>query len=425
MSLGLQLLHAAILAQDRGLLVTLPRDALLEEERRAFEIVSEHLRRYSAFPSFEVLARQGVQMLPAPDAPTYYRDRVLQRARHNLMAQCVVEMNQALQRQDPDSALDVLARVRAQISQFEPEPFVSPLSTSLLEVADLYNDVRTGAHRRGVTFGWDVLDEATGGADRGDLVTLAGRPGTGKSWLTFQMAWSAWRSGHSVMLCSMEMTPVQAARRILGRQAGINPDRIRRGQIATMTGPILESAMDDLSGGAPFWLMRGDFKRTTEDLDIAVQEHQPDAVYVDASYLMKSRAPVGRKARWEIQASVMEELKEVAQSRNVPIINSVQLNREGRNKSNLDLSSIAGTDAIGQLSSIALALYKPEEDRNNPLSSRRRKISVMKVRDAPDELEFTINFSFNPPDFSVIPDEELEAEDPAAMQERANDLWGG
>ena len=57
--------------------------------------------------------------------------------------------------------------------------------------------------------GIDRIDTATGGLEGGDVVVIAGRPGTGKSALSDQIALSMAESGLNVAIYNLEMKEKQ------------------------------------------------------------------------------------------------------------------------------------------------------------------------------------------------------------------------
>ncbi len=93
----------------------------------------------------------------------------------------------------------------------------------------------------------EPLDEATAGAQAGDLVVVMARPWVGKSYTLMHMALSAWQAGCSVLFVTMEMTPLQVVRRILGMYSGVNPDLIRRGMLSDRVYQLISSSAARLS----------------------------------------------------------------------------------------------------------------------------------------------------------------------------------
>ena len=225
------------------------------------------------------------------------------------------------------------------------------------------------------------------------------RPSVGKTYALLRMALAAWAEGCSILIVSMEMTPAQMIRRILGIRSGLNPDMIRKGQLSTYGLSRMLRTAHELGDEdrPPFNLVAGDFSKSTGDVDSLVQELRPDIVYIDASYLL--RPQVRKQARWEAVAQVHEELKGTAMNRGIPVVCTVQFNRAAKagSRGAYDLSMIGNADAIGQVATVAIGL------REGPTSERstQRRFTVMKNRDG-QVGEFTTRFQFEPMNFDVL-----------------------
>lgn len=296
------------------------------------------------------------------------------------------------------AALEVLQRTVYTASRFESQRDVATLGETMQQVVDDYHEAHRNPGRQGVTLGWDYLDEITGGAEPGDVITFVARPGMGKSWSMIHCAREAWRAGNSVLFVTMEMTAPQIARRFLGLESSINPDFIRRGQLSQHAEEMVLQRATDVSTGAPFHLLSGGFEKSVPLVDAAVQEFSPDIVFIDASYLMTPAGPRGKRAQWELLTDVGKEVKEMAMNRRKPVVQSVQFNREAKRQKEVDLAHIGGSDAIGQISTIAIAIREGE----SPNEHTERRYKVMKNREG-DVGEFRTRFLFNPPNFSYIP----------------------
>ena len=118
----------------------------------------------------------------------------------------------------------------------------------------------------------------------------------------------------------------------------------------------------------------------------------------------------GYVSKWEAISEVVRELKSLAINRDIPIVASVQFNRNQKNKGNkeLDLGDIAGSDSIPQDASIVLGIQKG----NAPFEEVTRVVEVMKNREGMTPKMATA-FTFAPVDFSEIPlvEEGDEADD--------------
>src|SRR5258708_2118679 len=83
----------------------------------------------------------------------------------------------------------------------------------------------------GIPTGFSRLDVMTGGLQRTDLVTLAARPGVGKTSMALCIARSAYVAGFNVLFFSIEMAEEQLAARLLAGETGIDQARLRVGDI--------------------------------------------------------------------------------------------------------------------------------------------------------------------------------------------------
>ncbi|MBV9785605.1 MAG: AAA family ATPase, partial [Acidisphaera sp.] len=104
---------------------------------------------------------------------------------------------------------------------------------------------RRAGHVSGLSTGLRDLDSKMGGMHPSDLLILAGRPGMGKTALATKIAFGAAQAlvaearlggpdavpKGSVAVFSLEMSAEQLATRLLGEEARVSGDRIRRGDI--------------------------------------------------------------------------------------------------------------------------------------------------------------------------------------------------
>lgn len=401
MSAGLQLLRAIVETGARTEVRQLVPELFTADELPAFDFVQAHYRRHGMLPSVAVCLENRFALPVAPQPVGYYRQRCLERALFNTVSTEQPGLVRAMQSRDMTGAVEVIDRLHYATRRMQAQDDVHTLHELTTGVLETYEERRRNPGLRGVTLGWAYLDELTNGAEPGDVVTFVARPGMGKSMLLIHMAREAWARGHSVLFVSMEMTAPQIAERFVGLHAGFNPRYLKRGELSTYARGMAYSSLASVETGAAWHVLSGGLEKSVPVIDAAVQEFSPDIVYVDASYLLMPSGPKGKRSQWELLAEVGKEIKQLAMARRRPVVQTVQFNREvKKTKSAPDLAQIGGTDVVGQISTIAIAITEGDA----PNERTRRKLTIMKNREG-DVGEMQVQFLFDPPDFSFVPAE--------------------
>ena len=209
------------------------------------------------------------------------------------------------------------------------------------------------------------------------------------------MSHNAWKCGFSPLVLTMEMTDVQLARRIYGIEGQFNPNLVRKGIPDNAVEGRLEAAVNAFDAGVPFNIICGQIRQTVETITSLVDELRPDVLYIDAAYLISVKGSASKM--WERLSIVAERLKELAITRNIPIIITVQFNRDAAKSKTFELETLAGSDALGQLGSIIVSIKVADE----PNEETRRTLNVIKNREGGVE-EFDIHYTFDPPTFGEV-----------------------
>jgi replicative DNA helicase len=393
MSVGMQFIRSVLDNGSRSAVSAVSDALFTAEEIPAWRFVLTHYQRYGNLPTADVMRENSYTLPIANAAFDYYADRLRERAVYRLFQEADPEIRRCLLSRDTARLREIAAQLNTDVGHFDAQDSVRSLAELSVIVMEQHREVQvSGTGMRGVTLGYPPLDSVTSGGQGGDVVSVVARPNIGKSWVLINMMFQAWRAGHSTLILSMEMTDVQITRRLMGLDAGINPDFVRRGRMSYHGERIMHSRIEQYASMPPMHIMSGNFKKSTSDIDKAIGEFMPDIVYVDASYLLSSQK-ASRKggARWERIYDVGEEVKAVAQDRDRCIVQSLQLGRNHKKGDEMDLDQIAGGDVVGQISSVVVGLDKgppPDEDST-------RTHAVIKNRDG-TLTKYVTNFLFSP-----------------------------
>lgn len=415
MSTGLSFIRSTVEGGNWKLLRRAKVEMFTEDEVPAFEFVQAYVNQYKELPPLEVIAAEGFS-LPTPRrsaSPDYWLDTLKKRYAYTQVDERHPRLVQAMTSQNTDEMLAVLREMVAEASLAVGSERYTTLRDEVQAVRDDYLWARANPGLRGIPSGWPTLDLATMGFVGGDIVVVAGRPSMGKSYMLLEMINSAYLDGNSAALVSMEMTTMQMVRRWVGRRSGFNPNLIRDGGLSTYSHEALLSAVDDMAENeTPIYLLAGDMRKEVSGIEAMVQEFAPKILFVDAAYLL---TPSGRKqghiSKWESISEVICELKQLAIRYDIPVIISVQFNRnqKSKGKKELDLGDIAGSDSIPQDASIVLGIRQGPA----PYQRTQRIVEVMKNREG-ETPRFATAFSFSPVTMIEVPfsdEEEGEEED--------------
>jgi len=255
-------------------------------------------------------------------------------------------------------------------------PFVRTLESTIDMAERAFN--REGL--AGVTTGFRDLDAKLGGLQQSDLVVLAGRPGMGKTALATNIAFNAGRAslrerdgfdemqeidGYAVAFFSLEMSAEQLALRILGEQAQVSSDEVRRGRITNAQFDSVVQASRELEN---LKLFIDDTpaisvsQLRTRARRLLRTNGRLDLIVVDYIQLMQPGG--GRRPENRVQevSEITRGLKTVAKELNLPILALSQLSRavEQREDKRPHLADLRESGSIEQDADVVMFIYRHE-----------------------------------------------------------------
>ena len=233
---------------------------------------------------------------------------------------------------------------------------------------------------RGVNTGFPKLDWLTQGLHAGDLVVIAGRPGTGKTALALNIMRevTAPKNNAAALMFSLEMGEEALTMRMLAHHK-LDTQKLRSGK---HKGKVLDlkdlsAAVSHLSdrhiyfddsGQLNIWEAKARARRLRRKL----QAEKVDLKLIVVDYLQIMSPPPGARTndnRVEEVSAISRGLKSLAKELHAPVIALSQLNRgvEGRTDKRPQLSDLRDSGAIEQDADLIMFLYPkssspPSED---------------------------------------------------------------
>lgn len=378
MTVGLSLIRCAIESNGPATYLLdsgLTREDFSEVEQLVITYIESHINLYSTFPSLEAVQNQSQVSLPEiPNEPmAFWVDRVRERTLANKVSDGIRRATQLLQSGNYSALTEHIKNMGSEAVATQRQTAYDTLPNLSEKVLQIHDEraLRTGVDAVEVPFGFPYLDTISDGIQAGDTVAIVGKEGIGKSYLMCRMAKAAHDAGKVPLVISMEMSNIQIARRLVALRTHINETRLRKGQLTTFIGRrmVAEDIVNQSESLTPFYLLDGGLVLKVEDLALYARMLQPDVIYIDGAYLLKTRAKVD--SRWSMVAESAEAVKILARSTGIPILGSYQFNKEG---------GIYGSRTIKQLASIVLSLESTTNDQFTMVPTNYLKLTVLKGR---------------------------------------------
>jgi replicative DNA helicase len=243
-----------------------------------------------------------------------------------------------------------------------------------------------GSELYGIPTGFRELDELTNGLHPGQLIVVAGRPGSGKSTMGLDTLRAASiHHQHTSVLFSLEMGRNEITMRLLSAEAQILLQRLRTGQMTDPDWNRLARRMGEIAQ-APLFI---DDSPNLTMMEIRAkarrlkQRHDLKLVVVD--YLQLMTSPKRVENRQQEVAEMSRSLKLLAKELEVPVIAISQLNRgpEQRSDKRPQMADLRESGAIEQDADLVILLHREDMyERESPRAGEADLI-VAKHRHGP------------------------------------------
>lgn len=317
------------------LIIQFNKELLNPVERRFVEWVAEYHSKYgssptlsrfkAAFPSFvEVPSKSPVEDI---------FDTEMAKKKNFFFRQQVMELEEELV-----DGLDPTELVRRLNSVFS-------VGASGIVSSRTYDRSHYFEKREIIPFFVPFLDRYTGGAAKGDLVWITGRPGSNKTTFVEQMIINWVTVGYKILYVSNENASNEVMPKLDAFFGGFNPIEHRLGtwsEESKMRVKAAEYLQSSLWGSIE--LVR-DPVQTTAEIEGYIKSLQPDIVVIDGTYLMSERRAM--TGDWRDQAEISRNLKKLGRRTRTPIIGVIQASRAAEGTL-VKRDMLAGTDAYLQ-----------------------------------------------------------------------------
>lgn len=259
---------------------------------------------------------------------------------------------------------------------------------------------KEGSALRGVTTGFNDLDNLIGGLQKSDLIILASRPSLGKTSLALDIARNAaLKAGASVGIFSLEMSRDQLVDRLIAAQSHVDLWKLRTGRLSAEGDDNdfvkIRDAMEELSR-VPIFIDDAAMPTVMQIRAMARRlqaEHGLSLVVVDYLQLIKGEGNSDNRVQ-EV-SEISRSLKAMAKELNVPVLALSQLSRavEMRSSAIPKLSDLRESGSLEQDADLVVFIYREDKNKENSERKNIAELRIEKHRNGPTGI---VELYFNP-----------------------------
>lgn len=373
-------------------------NSYFSEYANEFTYLQNHCKKYGQIPDKETFLNRfpDFELIEVTESDKYLIDALFEDKRKRLLANNFNKISELYSQGKIDQAMDLYLNGVKDMG-----------STRSLDAVDITKDVsryndyvekRNDFSKFYIKTGLKELDDILGGWDRREeLVTVAARPGIGKSWIALYFAIAALNQGLNVGLYSGEMSITKEAYRFDTLLSHISNYGITRGEAEVEVS--YKKFLEDLPSMYEnhFWVITPEelgSSATVNMLEGFIDKYNLDILVVDQRSLMEDQRRASK--RTDQAANISKDLKQLQVIKKIPLITVSQQNRESTDEKGVGTENIAESDRISQDSTIVIFL----EQKDNIM-----KLILTKARDTQVGTKLSYAVDLNKGVFTFIPEE--------------------
>jgi replicative DNA helicase len=344
-------------------------DHLFDEGRTIVRYVRDHFSKYGQVPDSKTIETDIKFIVPelseVPEPIGYYIDRIKERALDRLAANQVKKMLEAADRVDTPGIVEASKELLTEINRqsLAGETIADWTHDTDNRWADYEQAKITAGGVVGIPTPWNGINDLTQGILPGDFWILVARPGCGKTWHLVKMAVHAWQFEKNPLFVSLEMTRPRIERRMDAAYARLDFRSFKRGQLGMHIEDTYKQALDSLKGKPPLHIVTRKRVKTVADVAILIEQLKPGIVFIDGIYKLRPSGSSRHRSHWERIMDLVDEMQELGQEKDCPILGTTQFSREQAKKGGktAGLEHIGFADAIGMNADVILALLSDDK----------------------------------------------------------------
>lgn len=374
-------------------------ERLFSDYKQEFLFIRKHIESYGVVPDRETFVNRfpNFEIFDVRESKDYLLRTLVEDYNKRQLTKTFMDIREKILSNDTDGAMEIYKKSQDSFTLGQSMRCVDIIrdSTRYDEFVERTQDY----NKFYITTGFRELDNIVGGFDREEeLATIVARTNKGKSWVLLKCAVGAVLQGLNVGLYSGEMSERKVGYRVDTLIGHMNNGGISHGNISFQN--EYKKYIDDLPNR-----VKGSFKVLTPNMingpaDVGalrsfIEKEKLDMLFVDQLSLLEdmnhAKNPV------EKLNNISKDLKNLQVMKHIPIISVCQQNRTSTESGEVDTTQIAGSDRIGQDSTMVVFIERDKEIM---------KLTLVKSRDSENGAKISYVTDLNLGTFTYIPDEE-------------------
>lgn len=339
-----------------------------------------HLRKYKSPPSIDAVRSSYTDFtfeLPT-DSFDYVYDQFVRQTKRRAAITGLRELAKGVDDQERILRLDEeILQLGSELSQMFPEGSAARFSEMESRIEDYKERAASGAIM-GIPFGVAAFDELTQGIQKHEYISIVGWQGTGKSTLAQHICFSAYLSGFTPLVISLEMEHDAMFRKFDTMATNFQYRALKKAELGE--GDIKkweEWATRASNASSDIIVIDNVASCTVERVHSIAEQYNPDLLVVDYVSLMD--APSGHGALWEKVTYLTQKLKSIARNPSCPPVIGIAQTNINSADDGAKLENISYSRSIGQDSDIVLGLH---QDKDGKMKARHEmELRLLKNRD--------------------------------------------
>lgn len=403
----IQVLNRVLTDKHLGLITENGLDkSFFSQYKEEYDFITRHVSEYGNVPDDATMLEKfpGFELLDVTETDRYLIDAIYEERMYNEMVPILNTAAEKMQNDSMEAVKFILPKVQKllETSRFAGGQDIMKNTSKRWEY---YQSLKDNPELLGISTGLKELDLILGGWLPGEeLVTIAGRPNQGKSWILDIFLAKAWEQGKRVLLYSGEMSHELIAARVDTIVSGLSNNAIQRAGLDEQGEKRYRQHLQDVEEkGVPFIVVTpkdlGNKYLTMTMLDTLIQKYNPDIIGIDQLSLVADER--GERDPLRIQIGhITQDAFQLSTKYGKPILLDVQANRNAQERdpnSPPDLEDLSEGDATGQNSSRVLTIRQTKEGL---------KIGVKKNRYGQNNVTLTYCWTVDKGHLTFMPSDE-------------------